>query len=425
MEKILFQPVGTLSQEDQQQLRLLFDARYVNQFIQGKSLPKDFIEKRFSELFEEKNADCARLFMGDTLLAFCAVQPPITFKGKSYRRVGHVTVQPGDKIVGVGHRIIRFIQSRAEVEGSYIYGFVHETMGSVRTFYRDLSVEEDPISSNFPPDFEKGIGAFASLEHLSKEGWICLWFPSKPQQPFTLSPSKLFLVLTGEGLSGVENDKKKLLARFTQANDVIRLEAEAIKITMPLIHALLEKHYREGVQKVIIYYTGHGANFIGEFPSFQGADGSWIHLEDLHKFCSHQKFSMSIIGSDCCNNVVRGLLSPLKRELLLPRSLEDFDPFNASGHLIFTSAKKTQRAWGNSEGGFFTTALVQNFQGNWLKALELSKVTTNDLLKDSKITFPQEPHFTHLNWSENTAQSRGEGVLSGAWLDQYFKAIHL
>jgi len=206
---------------------------------------------------------------------------------------------------------------------------------------------------------------------------------------------------------------------------VIRLEAEAIKITMPLIHALLEKHYREGVQKVIIYYTGHGANFIGEFPSFQGADGSWIHLEDLHKFCSHQKFSMSIIGSDCCNNVVRGLLSPLKRELLLPRSLEDFDPFNASGHLIFTSAKKTQRAWGNSEGGFFTTALVQNFQGNWLKALELSKVTTNDLLKDSKITFPQEPHFTHLNWSENTAQSRGEGVLSGAWLDQYFKAIHL
>jgi len=269
--------------------------------------------------------------------------------------------------------------------GITLFGFVHSEFTRSRQFYKALGVEEK--EDDFPED-PRGTGDY---KNVPDKGWVCLWFPTvmKLRQP----KNKLVVIATGAEIGlpvGIERDVERLKTRFKNA-DVKCMRILAEKTTEKKLLDFLRKRKDQGITKVIFYYTGHGGTTKeSDYPSYIG-ENELVSLAKIHQF-TKENFDMSVVGADCCNSAP--LVSPVQRAPEYDRYPPfKVDPFSGKGHLLFSSSKVGQVSYGISDGGYFTTTFLQEFEGYWEQGFK-STVARLVKLTTSHSIAVQQPQWT-------------------------------
>jgi len=172
---------------------------------------------------------------------------------------------------------------------------------------------------------------------------------------------------------GIEVDKDIVL-QFCGRFENKRVESHrAIGVTQDGVMGYLEDCKAEGVEKVIVLYSGHGSNDgASQYPAFTCKNGD-ISLLAVHQRCMGIGFEMSIVGADCCNTK-----SPRNQPNGGPKSRRGIPcsthPFQATGHLLFASSRIGQPSIGHARrGGLCFRTLFKLYDGNWSSTLKKTK----------------------------------------------------
>jgi len=320
---------------------------------------------------------------GSTAVGFVSV-----YERSGYVAIKMLAVLPEYQKLNYAKTMLALVQLRFP-DRPY-FGITRHAYASLRKFYAEyMNAVEDNYRVLFATEYPK-----LKLE----DGWVTLNVGK-----ISLRKSYLCVVLYGEELTGfppvgIAKDISTIDKFFSRYSDVT---FDTIAATSVTFENLLEYfvHVRtKQVEKVFVYYSGHGSNATdSKFPSIQ-LKGSFVSLErDL--FAKLKAiFAMSVLGADCCNVVPSEPEDEGRPQLIARPGVAH--PFSATGHLHFCSSSKGQPSMGSATlGGRFTRTFFPAFAGNWDDGL----TATTKLLQ--YYPFVQVPVMERDAWDQEGARS--------------------
>jgi len=313
-------------------------------------------------------------------MAFAFIFPEEKFKvntnrGMDFsnrRQVKFLTVRKDLLDTGIGGQLINnLIAKFCPFRGSYIYGFMHESQKKVYNFYkRYVDHNDQPIikmipqeTPEFPEDF-KPARFMHNLPEQLKKGWICLVYP-KDLISMIKFTSLVFVVHGDE--KPFKRDAKNLIAKFKMFSpDVLCAisDTPSLDNEEDLLKKISNSAASAGVKKVVFWYSGHGINKQGDYPSFRlGKDAStYASVESIYNNLKSQlHMELTIVVADCCN----------KPEIIdLQKEMADItqNPFSATGSYLISSCSVGEVSYYTQNGSRFTTKFVDCFNGDWVNS---------------------------------------------------------
>lgn len=266
--------------------------------------------------------------------------------------------------------VLSYLES--QFDNFYLYGIVMESNTKMRDIYKSYGSRIDSVWHQV-----------AHPEAPKEEGWIGVIYPA----PFS-HPRVIVLVLQGSEQPphyvGMVFDCNTIRSHFSKMKDVgVQILDDGF--TLETLRQVFVQLQDTGIEKIFLYYTGHGLASDGAFPkvgqviiflllsimincSIILSSQFLVPLRDIHTEVQ-KYFTASIVGADCCN-----VVQSVPTTKTLPHQLLDqyYDPFNISGHIIFTSSPKGYFSYGGVYlgGSEYTLRFFSVFTGVWLTTLD-------------------------------------------------------
>jgi len=262
----------------------------------------------------------------------------------------------------------------------YLYGVIHHDNPLARNFYPRFGAVDREWHPDVHPEFTR------------EEGFLGLTYDLKPDVC-----EHLVLVVFGQenpsAIVGIEEDKKTIKSYFGKYKSADCRALDAVNTTFDELKDYLKDKKSSGIKKLVLIYSGHGANVSGKYPSFTMKSGV-VALTSIFDYCKSLDFAMAIVGGDCCNVIPIVSADSGRKRAGSFRSI--VHPFSAQGHILFASSKVGQPSYGGQQGGAFMSHFFANFDGDWSGTL----TTTRDYLS-SKLIYPQTPDWDIAGFTQH------------------------
>lgn len=265
--------------------------------------------------------------------------------------------EPGDMIVALDEMVI---DGPADVEN-------HVLQTTIR-FVNVRTGLPETATAMFPPDAPGG-GGMAT--------------------PESRMVRAVLVVDTASGLSGLEQDRDRMLGLLGPLRDEGRCEVTVLEgpdATAGALLGTLRQMGGAGGDTVLVYYTGHGATDPARGHALTFTAGPPLLRSTLRAELARLAPRLTLLISDCCSNVVElppAVAAPfanprpnLRSLFLRTRGVVDL---NGSTYDPLTGVEES--AWGLPDGGIFTKALFQ--------VVYFTEFTTLDRDADGLVTWAE------------------------------------
>jgi hypothetical protein len=291
---------------------------------------------------------------------------------------------------------------KSEFQNRSIYGIVMPSNVQSRQIYEKYGAYD----SVWLPDAHP----YAPKE----EGWVGVIYPTPTVRDMKVySVFILFQKLDNDDIGiGKDVDNVVNFFRREEFTDIHISKAPINTMKAEDFDNQLKKLVEKGIKKIFVYYTGYGKNDgYSDYPTLSTTTKEKISLLDLHNAVVKYPFEASIVGADCTNILPKCSTTESTNDSIGESAqfkCEFVHPFSFSGHLIFSSAKKGQHAFGNEEIGgsrftrtFFGTSIESGtFFGHWKSGLDEAIKQLRENEQSPKIEDHQEPFYTEVNFQQ-------------------------
>jgi hypothetical protein len=187
------------------------------------------------------------------------------------------------------------------------------------------------------------------------------------------SSKNLFVCIYDEGWKHYKKDVEGIKKKVQSSGEFWPVKKENFQIDEFIKR--LEDWKREkvdvDVQKVIVYYVGHGKCVNNEiYPSFKNGIGEHVNTKEVHERIRKTKsFQLVVFIADCCSSIA----SKSSEEDVELHKKKEFkvNYFDFQGHYYIRSCQYGTKAFGNDKfGSFFCFCFLNRWDGNWIELIK-------------------------------------------------------